>query len=162
MIKYFKKWFKVNEHKFNQKIKIEKSTKDQLHLKYENIIPQIKPVVNFGDINIHVEYNDCPWDLLISIDGAFPQRTNSGEYYCEECPEEARIYYKTIYELHSNHTFKFFLEWSNENINFKNYLFLLGKNYSYTDASVGTIEKLDEFKRLDNLAAILKLEKFRY
>ena len=161
VIKYFEKWLKTNGHRFNHKVIIVKKEISILILKYENIIPQIRPVIlKNGDINVEVEYNKISWDFLLSLDSAAPARTASGEYYCKDCIDK-KIYYDTLEELYCQHQFEAFLEWSNENISNENFLHLHGKKEHFTGARILSPEKLKEWnKTLEYVFAILKLEKF--
>ena len=103
-----------------------------------------------------VQYQGYNWDGLICID--IDVQKNEKGFYCSICEEDKREYFQTEKELYTEHSFKDFLELSNETISENSFLAIYGdlQNYSYAKI-VNSLKDLEEEK----LVAVLSLKEIR-
>lgn len=163
--RYFSRWLKANEHRFNNPLEIYKRKNGLICFKYKNIIPLIRVCCHYGEINVYADYPDREtyFDAILDLDFNLG-KTKTGEYFCTICNSEGKgKLYPSINEILVKHQFNHFLKWSNENILESSFIGFFQKRCGSTWTQLIPKNKLLRNMKGDNecVVAVLSLKEYK-
>jgi len=97
---------------------------DLLEISFVGITPALTAAVSAYALNVHADWQDETWDMLIAFD-ANP-REIAGGCVCDCCDPDARAVFPDMEALWRDHLFEPFLEWVNTKLVPAEFLCLYG------------------------------------
>lgn len=120
--KAFGPWLSLNRSRFRFQPVIVKRRKNFIRLRFAGVSQKIGCVITRHCADIYVSHKGECWDILTDF-GVSEKKSPSG-YYCGLCVPHERRYFATREELLTEHCFDGLLEWLNEELSERTWIYL--------------------------------------